>query len=246
MSLAVTAEPPLPQVRLPGRAAPLLAGAVLAGLVAVDVRLVLQAVDLQAGGVEREHPWLLTTEGGWPERWGYAQQAAAALLLVTAAVLRHRWLFAAWAAVFGMALADDSLQLHERFGRLLAERWQLPEGVLGLRAQDLGELAVWGLLAIVPLAVVAVLHLRADRPTRRAGLAIAAVVALYALVGIGADQLHVVGGDGPHAGALTVLEDGGELVALSVAVAVAVLLAARGRCQDQRARSSAAASSSPA
>ena len=221
------------------------AGAVLVALVAVDVRLVLHAVELLAGGVERAHPWLLTTEGGWPERWGYAQQAATALLLVTVAVLRRRWLFAAWAAVFAMALADDALQLHERLGRRLAERWELPQGVLGLRAQDLGELAVWGLLAVVPLTVVVVLHLRADRRTRREGLAVAAVVALYALLGIGADQLHVLFGDGPHAGALTVLEDGGELVALSLAVAVAVLLAARGR-QAQRARSSAAASSSPA
>ena len=235
MHAAISPATVLP-VRGPSRRlAGLLALAVFAALAVVDVWLVQEQLRVHAeeSSSELTREWLLTTDGGVPERFGYAKLGAGAMLLVLVAAVRRRWLFAAWAAVLALALVDDSMQVHETAGGRLAERWALPEGVLGLRAQDLGEMAVWGLLAVLPLLVAAVLHWRSDRRTRRAGTAVAAVVALFAFCGIVLDQLHVIGASGPHAQLLTVLEDGGELVALSLVVALGVALLLRSATSGQ-------------
>jgi hypothetical protein len=211
--------------------------AVLAVLVAVDLALAavsvghLVAVD---GPADRGGPWVLETDGGFAEQWGYVQQAAIALLLLALALRSRQWVFLPWAAVFAAALADDSLRLHENRGAWLAdrlgERLWFPDGLLGLRANDLGEILVWGLLAVVPLAAVVLLHRRSGAATRRASLGVAALLAAYVLFGGVVDQLHVLVMRTPLGDAVGTVEDGGELVALSLTLAYAVgLLAATRR-----------------
>jgi hypothetical protein len=207
---------------------------VFAGLAAVDVWLVQEHLRIhQEEGSQLAREWLLTTDRGIPERVGYAKLGVAGLLLALVAFLRRRWVFGVWAAVLLLALVDDSMRVHETAGRWLAERWHLTEGVLGLSAQDVGELAVWGLLGVVPLLVAVVLHRRSDPRTRRAGTAVAAVVGLYAFCGIVMDQVHQLGASGPYAQLLTVVEDGGELIALSLAVALGVALLLRSGTSGQ-------------
>lgn len=226
---------------------------VVAALLVVDLLLIAASVDVQARGWSdgRHRDWLLPAEGGWSEQFAHAKQATvAALLLVVGR--RTGWpLLVAWAAVFCFALGDDRLQVHERAGGWLARTLALPEGVAGLRAQDLGELAVWGLVGVVPLAAVVVLHRRSDGPARRAGRGMAVVVGCYVFFGVVVDQLHAVAADSLDL-ALGTVEDGGELVVLSLAVGHVVALLVSTRSQgrgnpDQGvARSAASASSSPA
>src|SRR5215204_3091520 len=92
-------------------------------------------------------PWLLEADGGYSEIWGYAIEAALVLSLLALAVLARRPIWTGFAALFLAALADDEMRLHENKGAWLAEKLRFPEGVLGLRANDLGEMFVWGLLA---------------------------------------------------------------------------------------------------
>ncbi len=227
---------------------------VLAVLLVADLLLIAASVEAQRRGWSdgRYRQWLLRTENGWPEQFAYAKEAASAGLLLLLWRRTSSGVFAAWAAVFACALVDDRLQVHERAGGWLARQLSLPEGVAGLRGQDLGELAVWGLLAVFPLVAVAVLHRRSPDPVRAASRGMAVVVAGYAFFGVVVDQLHSMTLGGPLDRTLGILEDGGELVLLSVAVsyAGALLVAARGRRPEPRdqevARSSAAASSSPA
>src|SRR3712207_1794080 len=95
----------------------------LAALLPVDLVLVAASVTrLVVSGHSYTDPWLLETDGGWAERFGYLQQAAIAALLVCLALLARRWIFAAFAVVYASALADDSLRLHENKGAWLVER----------------------------------------------------------------------------------------------------------------------------
>lgn len=195
---------------------------VLVVLVLIDLAFIGFSVVHELGhGVDvlDPSPWLLGTDGGHSEIWGYVQQATLVLLLVALTVRSRRGIWAAWAALFLLALADDQQRLHERKGAWLAEKLSFPEGVLGLRANDLGEIAVWGLLALVPLAAVVLFHLRSDRRTRRASLGMAVLVAAYVFFGGVVDQLHVLVLGGPLESAMGTIEDGGELVVLSVSVA---------------------------
>ena len=227
---------------------------VLALLLVVDLLLIAASLEAQRRGWSdgRYRQWLLRAEGGWPEQFGYAKQAGCAALLLLVWRRTGVGVFAAWAAVFASALVDDSMQVHERVGAFLAQQLPLPQAFAGLREQDLGELAVWGLAGVVPLVVVALLHRRSPEHVRAASRGMAVVVAGYAFFGVVVDQLHALALGGPLERGLGVLEDGGELVLLSVAAwyAGALLVAARRTQQapgDQDpARASAEASSSPA
>ncbi len=184
---------------------------------------------------DRTGPWILETDGGYAEQFGYLQQTAIALLLLVLAFQTRRAVFAAWGSVYAFALADDSLRLHENRGAWLADRLEarlwFPDGLLGLRANDLGEILVWGLLAVLPLAAVVLLHRRSDPVTRRTSLVLAALLAAYVVCGGVIDQVHVLVMDTPIGDAVGTLEDGGELVALSLTVAYAAarVLSARRR-----------------
>jgi len=227
---------------------------VLVVLLVADLVLIAASLEAQRRGWSdgRYRQWLLRAEGGWPEQFGYAKQAGCAALLLLVWRRTGHGVFAAWAAVFAYALADDRLQIHERVGGFLARRLPLPQEVAGLREQDLGELAVWGLVGVVLLVVVAALHRRSPEHVRATSRGVAVVVAGYAFFGVVVDQFHTLTLGGPLDRGLGVLEDGGELVLLSVAVwyAGALLVAARrtgpAPGDQDPARASAEASSSPA
>lgn len=226
----------------------------LAVLLVADLLLIAGSVEAQRRGWSdgRYRQWLLRTENGRPEQFAYAKEAASAGLLLLLWRRTSSGVFAAWAAVFACALVDDRLQVHERAGRWLARQLSLPGGIAGLREQDLGELAVWGLLGVFPLIAVAVLHRRSSDRVRAASRGMAVVVAGYAFFGVVVDQLHSMTLGGPLDRTLGVLEDGGELVLLSIAVCyAAALVAGAGRTRPapgdhEPARTAAAASSSPA
>ncbi|MGY1692653.1 hypothetical protein [Geodermatophilus sp. SYSU D01105] len=205
----------------------------LAGLLLVDLAFVVVSVVYEERfGLDLldPSPWLLEADGGHSETWGYVLQAALAVSLGTLAVLSRRPVWVGWALLFAAALADDKLRLHENKGAWLADRltahlWFPSDGFLGLRANDLGEILVWGLLSVVPLAVVVLFLRSSDRWTRRANLGLAVLVAAYVFFGGVVDQLHVLFLDTPLAGSMGTIEDGGELVVLSLTVSyVATLL----------------------
>ncbi len=211
-------------------------GPLLAALVAVDLALVgVSVTRLVTAGPSLTDPWLLETDGGWAEYAGYAQQATVALLLLALCWVTRHLVWAAYALVFLSALADDALRLHEDKGAWLADRlaarlWFPPDGFLGLRADDLGELLVWGLLAVVPLTAAVLLHRRADARNRRASLGMAGLLAAYVFFGAVLDQVHVLFLDSWFGDVLGTLEDGGELLVLSApGVHVLGLLAASRR-----------------
>jgi len=199
----------------------------LAALVVVDLLLAgISLVRLVLVGESLTDPWLLETDGGWSEWFGYAQQAALAALLLTLAYVCRRAIWVAYAAIFLCALADDSLRLHENYGSWIADRLIVrlgfPEHVAGLRLNDLGEMFVWGVLALAPVAAAVLLHRRSDAGTRRASRGLAVLIAVYLFFGAVVDQVHVLVLDSWAGDIVGTLEDGGELVALSLAVVYVV------------------------
>jgi hypothetical protein len=207
----------------------------LAALVAVD--LVLVGISLTRSlvvGDSLDDPWLLETDRGWSEFVGYAHQGTAAVLLLALAYVSRHALWAAFAAILLCALADDFLRLHENYGGWLADRLEVrlgfPESVAGLRTSDLGEMAVWGVLAVVPVLAALLLYSRSDAPNRRAGRVMAGLLAAYVFFGAVVDQLHVLFLDSWVGDLVGAMEDGGELVVLSLCVvyALGLLAAARG------------------
>lgn len=172
------------------------------------------------GGPLTTSPWSLERDGGYGEIVGHAMQAAIASVLVLLFRGTRTTVHLAWASVFTLALLDDALQVHEKLGwYLTAELLGLPAELLGVRTQDLGELAVWGALGVVPLAAVLVLHRRAGVPAVGHSRRLGVLTAAYLFFGVVLDVAHSFAGTGDLAMAVGTVEDGGELVVLSFLVA---------------------------
>ena len=135
--------------------------------------------------------------------------------------------YAAITALFLAVLVDDAGKLHEEMGGVLVPILGL-EPSLGLRARDFGEvlfLASWA-VPLILLAVVA--YRRSDASAQYVARVTAVAVAALATFGVGADMVHQMGGSAAlRYGwdvdavkfALAVVEEGGELVVMSVIVA---------------------------
>ncbi len=158
---------------------------------------------------------------GYPELGGYLVQADVVSCRGLLLLLRRRPVYAAWGVVFGIALLDDGLHLHERLGGRLVRVLDLPAEIAGVDRQSIGELAVFGVLSVVPLLAVVVLHRREDAQAREHSRVLAVLLGALVFFGVVVDVLHsVVGGSGDVAMVFGLVEDGGELVVLSVTLAV--------------------------
>ena len=167
----------------------------------------------------------LGQDGGHAEVLQYAKTLWIGLCAAWLAVQSRQPVYAALAALFLGLLVDDAGQLHEFWGTRLADALALP-AVAGLRAVDLGEVLFLGAWVGAVFVFGVVAYRRSDRPARKtARWALGALVALAAF-GVGADLLHqgvtgLVEINGLHT-LLTLVEEGGELVVMSVIAAGAV------------------------
>jgi hypothetical protein len=188
--------------------------------VLVLVDLLLIAVHLVVAMSPDEESWAwsyylrIDTDRSISEWFESAKLATAALLLVRYAP-HHRTSYLIVAALLASMLFDNLFEVREYFALLLA-----PD------AQANGELAL--VAAAAPfIAGLAYFTLRRSGPEERSELAaIGIVLAAFALFSVAIDFLHeftMVPGSTVY-GAMSVFEDGGELVVLSVLLGLVVHL----------------------
>jgi hypothetical protein len=143
---------------------------------------------------------------------------ASTLFLVSFYEVKARSLLAV-SAFLAFVWIDDSMQYHERMGALIAVELNLTP-VYGLRPVDLGELIAWALVGVALTPVVVWAYL-GRRPGDQTLLRLVSVpfIALI-LCGVVIDMIHVVVPKGSAGLMLTVLEDGGEMLAIATLVVV--------------------------
>lgn len=126
--------------------------------------------------------------------------------------------------LFAFAWLDDSAQYHERMGAILVQNLNVPSA-FGLRAQDLGELLAWGLAA----ALLSLLAFWAYRGRRSGdGLLLRLIslpVAALLVCAVAFDMVHIIVQSDRANRLLTVLEDGGEMLAVAAIATVALAVA---------------------
>ena len=198
--------------------------------------LLLLSADLAFVGMHLVHaltPYLgdrlysLETDRGYAEMFQYVKTFWIALLLGALWWQTRERAFAAWMLLFGYLLCDDALQVHEKGGYAVAKLLGLA-GAFGLRAQDLGELALSAAVGGTLLGAIALLSVRGSRDVRHASLDLTGLLAILVFFGIVVDMLHVGASGGAAQVALGTLEDGGEMLAMSAACGYALRLFERG------------------
>lgn len=209
---------------------------VLAALLAIDVALILAHLAIVlTWGKDSFPPALLTfdinSDNTLGEIVGYLKLAALVLGALWLWLRTRSPVFPAVGLFFLLILLDDAGQLHERLGGRIAGRFLTG---FGGAAHDLGEIVVWAVLAIPALGA---LGWGAWRSAPRFRLAAAVIVvptlAALAFTGVFLDLVSAVIGRLPEGPArmplrivFGILEDGGEMMALSLGCALAAGVAA--------------------
>jgi hypothetical protein len=179
--------------------------------------------------------WNIERDWSYAEIFGYIKIL---VIIITLASINKVWkrpVYLTFIVVFVFVLADDALQLHERFGERIAVTLEFgPWG--GLRARDPGEMLVWAAAGIPLLGAAAFALVRSPEQDRRNGLLLIAGLAVLALFAVVADMAHVALGSA-FRGAydlLTLIEDGGEQITLSLICGLAILIHCEVRGREHR------------
>jgi len=182
----------------------------------VDLVCIVAHIALKLAG-DPESMLFVNAPRGVPEFMQYGKEGLVAGLLARAA---HHWksgLLAAWSLLFGYLMFDDWLELHERLGFIIAEAGGWP-AVLGLRPRDLGEIAASGAVAGVFMLCVGWLRRTSTQESRAVNADLMVLLAALGFFGVFIDVAHIALEQFGWRG-LTLLEDGGEMVVMSLILA---------------------------
>jgi hypothetical protein len=157
----------------------------------------------------------LNTDGGYAEWFQYIKLGAAVWMLMTLYWRQRSPLHLYWLGLFAYLLGDDALRLHEIGGLWLANLADLP-AVLSLRPQDLGELAISSLIGLFLLTTLTLAYRLSDDDSRAFTRWLLLTLLALAIFGIGADMLQEMAGRPFLRQLLVVVEDGGEMVMISL------------------------------
>jgi len=196
----------------------LLVLAVCVDLLFIATELAVLASDGLAGtSVPGENLLSLRADWGIPEIWRYLKTIVV-VVLFTRAYLRHSELvFGSWAFVFLLIVLDDALLIHERLGDLVGS-W-LSVGSGDIEAGEVGGLLIWSGLGLLALSVLVYGHQRSGDLARQVSRVFGWILGLLLFFAIGFDTLlALLSAVSGFATGAQIVEDGGELLVLSLAL----------------------------
>ncbi|MFP4144593.1 MAG: glycosyltransferase [Phycisphaeraceae bacterium] len=213
---------PSPEFRLRAAPAAVVAWRLLGALLLIDLCFMGLYAAFQLSGQVPAWVGDIRLEGSLSERFQHVKEAGLALVGFTAAV---RFRQAAWLAiglVGSYLLLDDALQLHERVGGMLVAELGL-SGWRGFRGQDFGELCFFVVVGTAVVGVGGLFYRRGGVFEQQRLRLLLIPLGLLVLFGGVVDLIHyVVPNPLPGYFSWSLVEDGGEMVAVSLLLAMAV------------------------
>ncbi|WP_214438730.1 hypothetical protein [Atlanticothrix silvestris] len=159
----------------------------------------------------------LEKDRGYSEIFQYVKEYWSALLLGLLAIQGRSLLYLSWSVLFFYLLLDDSVQIHENLGALISSKFSFP-AILNLRAVDLGELVVSAVVSLFFLIAIGINYRLGDRLSREVSKSLIILLFALAIFGVFMDMLHVVLSTPFLDPLLILVEDGGELMIMSLIV----------------------------
>ncbi|GGD40859.1 hypothetical protein [Muriicola marianensis] len=157
--------------------------------------------------------WSVEMDGGYAEFYQYGKELCILLILGGLYLKKRQFIFMAWSFLFLYFLMDDSLSIHENIGAHLADLLQL-DSRLGLRKEDMGELILSLMAALFFFSIIGIAYKNADGSGKSFSGKLLFLVLILGFFGVVVDMFHVIL---PFwKGKMGVLEDGGELLSMSL------------------------------
>ena len=151
----------------------------------------------------------------YAEMFQYIKELWIVALLFFMAIRNMKLTYFLWACLFVYLLLDDSFRLHERLAYFVVT-WFGIQPEFGLRALDIGELVVSSCIGIFFLVAIWAVYYKSSFSERRTAKRLGALVVLLAVFGVLLDMLHILIHGFGAAIVAGMIEDGGEMIVMSV------------------------------
>ena len=183
---------------------------VIADLAFIASHLLLQLTPIIDSGL-----YSLVRDRGYPEVFQYIKELWIIVLLLSVYLKTRAGGYVAWSLLFGYLLFDDAMQIHEKLGGVIGAHLHLVP-FAGLRGQDFGELIVSALAGALLLTLIGWFYLRGAETCKRSTRHLLLLLFSVAFFGVVVDALHMMLRMGGKLNLFWgVVEDGGEMVAIS-------------------------------
>lgn len=193
-------------------------GLLLLFMLTVDV-IFMGTTLLNDWGYIQDKRWSAEEDRGFGELFMYVQELG---LIALCLMLwnRTRQAFAlVWAGAFLFLFIDDAFRMHETFGHVFDDWTQIERRGM-MRAQDYGEFLAWVPFIILIAGLVLWSHIRSDRRHRPFLYGLYVLGATLVGLGVGLDILSRYYNFWGHTNIVSMLEDGGEMVIVSLMLAL--------------------------
>lgn len=168
--------------------------------------------------------YAITADRGFGEIYQLVKTFWIVVCLMWLTVGTRQFLYGAWGLLFCYVLLDDWFMIHERVGVMLAQTLQF-SAMFNLRPQDFGEVAVFAAAGLSFLVMIGVSYRFSSAPARAACRHLLVLLGVLVVVGIVFDLLNIM----MWPTFFGLLEDGGEMIVISLICWYVFSLAARER-----------------
>lgn len=159
--------------------------------------------------------WSIERDGSFGEMYQYLKYMGIGLALAHLYRGTRLPVLLGWIGVFAFLLLDDSMRIHERFGLGMVAWIHLPD-FGGLRGRDIGELIFAGLVIAILAPVLTLGYVRGSLTSRALTADLTFLLSALAACAIGGDTIHRLLSGTPLNTLAGMMEDGGEMIALSL------------------------------
>ncbi len=162
--------------------------------------------------------FLVTQDRGYPELFQYLKYLAIVLIVTKRIIASKKYDYLPWLVLFLIMFIDDAFMLHERFGHFFAKILVL-QPAWGLRAVDFGELIYATLMGLMFLGPLLWYYYKGSGIVKKTFFDIFILFSILLFFGVAFDMLHQVFEEyNIIYSVFGLIEDGGEMIALSVLV----------------------------
>jgi len=190
--------------------------------IATDIAFIGLNVLYEMSAVVNDAALKITEDRGYAEVFQYIKEFWIAGLLLTLALRTYSLLYFAWSLLFSYVLLDDALRIHETLSKVI----RFPS-LLGLNRRASGEIIIFGVIGLCFLILVAVTYRLGSPLARSASRFLAVMVLALGFTGVFIDGLHIVVQVELLDPIFTILEDGGEMIIMSLTLSFVLLLSAK-------------------
>lgn len=192
------------------------ANRILLIILAGDLFFIVMHILFILSDMVSDSSFYLAQDRGYAELYEYIQLLIIVGLFAFYSIRTKMWLYTHWMAFFTYYFLDDSLQIHETVGYWLVSILGIPS-FLSLRAQDVGEIGMYGVIGLFFLSTFTTSYRVSDDSSRRFSHVLILFIAALVFFGGIFDMLSSTVFESLPAlrELFVIVEDGGEMAVVS-------------------------------